>query len=369
MSETSVNTVPESVVNTVRVNSEPQKVVFGEIGGFKNFRDNPLTVEEAIQKSGSDFTVKKEHIVRVADEDWDRFVKGDFSTVSLNGSNLIQTHCATVRTDNGRNLGIVGKDYGVVQNSTAFEFIDLIVNGMAGGDANKAVITSCGTLGGGAQMFVSAKMPTDMHIGDSDVEDYILFVNSHDGSYSVQVLFTPVRVICQNTLNLALSTAKNKFTFKHTSRVETRLDLQQQENMERAISVLKLHERFKEEFVARLSALATERVSEADVTKFAAMLYLTAPQMELVNKNNGSIEGVEEISSRTRNNINTLVNSIHNGVGQNVNEGTKFWLINGLTTFYANEKRWKSSDEKFTSIFGGSANRKLQTAFDYVQSL
>lgn len=347
----------------VTVLSEPSQVVFNQIGGFKTF-NTPLTIEEAIQQSGCDFKVRKDHLLRVNEEDWDKMIEGDFSSISLDRNHLINSHFATVREDNGRNLGIVGKDYGVVQNSNAFKFIDFILNGSAGADkSNLPVITSCGSLNGGAQMFVSAKLPTDLRIGESDVNDYILFTNSHDGTYSVQVMFTPVRVVCQNTLNLALSTAKNKLVFKHTRLAEGRLDLENKDNLERAMSVLKMHEHFKGEFVEKLNSLATQSIEKDDVVKFVSALYLNPVQLEAVRKNNYILDGVEEVSSRARNQVYAVMNSVESGIGQDINRGSKLWLLNGLTTYISNEKKWKSGDDKFTSIIGGSANRKVQDAY------
>lgn len=355
---------------SISMTSAPQSVVFQSMGGFKNFAE-PKTIAEAISESGADFSVRKDHLIRISDEDWDNLRNGNGGNITIGAENLIHSHCATVREDNGNNLGVVGSNYGVVQNADAFKFVDFIVNGMAGGEGNKAVITSCGTLNGGSRMFVSAKLPNSMRVsGDnSRIDDYLLFTNSHDGSYAVQVMFTPVRVVCQNTLNLALRTAKNKLVYKHTRLVEDRMDLENTENMRKAIEVLKMHEIYKEEFIANLENLVRQKVDEKMVMKFASSVFLTNAQMTALEKNNFVLEGVEEVSTRAKNSIETLLASINNGVGQDSNRGTKLWLHNGLTTFLSNEKKWKTNDDKFNSLYGGSANRKVQDAFEMLNAM
>ena len=358
-------------METISTLKEPETVVFNSMGGFKNF-DTPKSVSEAIVESGADFTVKKEHLIRVSETEWDALAKGNaVVNLQLTKNNLVHSHCATVREDNGTNLGVVGSNYGVVQNKDAFKFVDFIVNGMAGGDGNKAVITSCGTLGGGSRMFVSAKLPNSMKIsGDnSPIDDYLLFTNSHDGSFAVQVLFTPVRVVCQNTLNLALRTAKNKLIFKHTRLVSDRIDIENTENMRKAIAVLKMHEVYKEEFVANLENLVAQKVTERQMIQFASSVFLSNAQMVALEKNNFVLEGIDEVSTRTKNSIQTLMESINNGVGQDSNRGTKLWLHNGLTTFLSNEKKWKTNDDKFNSLYGGSANKKVQEAFEMLNAM
>lgn len=364
------NTSAMAVSNTISMTSSPTSVVFQSIGGFKNFAQ-PKTVAEAIEESGANFSVRKDHLIRVSDAEWDALKNGNGGNIEISLQNLVHSHCCTVREDDGTNLGVVGKDYGVVQNGDAFKFVDFIVNGMAGGDGNKAVITSCGTLNGGSRMFVSAKLPNSMRVsGDnSQIDDYLLFTNSHDGSYAVQVLFTPVRVVCQNTLNLALRTAKNKLTYKHTRLVTDRLDLENTENMRKAIEVLKMHEIYKEEFIANLENLVKQKVTDKQIMQFASSVFLSNAQMLALEKNNMVLDGVEEVSTRAKNSIEALLTSIERGVGQDTNRGTKLWLHNGLTTFLSNEKKWKTNDDKFNSLYGGSANKKVQDAFEMLYAM
>lgn len=112
---------------------------------------------------------------------------------------------------------MVGKDYTPVQNREAFEFFDPIVG------ENAAVYHTAGALGEGERVWVLAKLPGDIRVvGDDIAHKYLLLSNSHDGNSAVQIKFTPIRVVCQNTLTMALREGP-ALRIPHTRDVRERL--------------------------------------------------------------------------------------------------------------------------------------------------
>ncbi len=129
---------------------------------------------------------------------------------------LIPNATANVRNSDGKPLGIVGDRYKVVQNEDAFRFTDSLLG-------EGVTYETAGSLRGGKIIWLLAKMPEDVTILGDTVTPYMVFTNTHDGSGSVKVAMTPIRVICQNTLNLAIKKADRIWTARHTGSIEYRL--------------------------------------------------------------------------------------------------------------------------------------------------
>jgi phage/plasmid-like protein (TIGR03299 family) len=156
--------------------------------GLGTVLDDPPTSAEAIKAAGLDWTVSKKPL----------FAADKKSVLA------VPDRYAVVRDEQWGNpdclvFGIVGKHYTPLQNRDAFEFFDPIVKD------GRATYETAGALGEGEKVWILAKLPGEMRVVRHDVvEKYLLLSNSHDGTSSVQVKFTPVRVVCQNTLTMAL---------------------------------------------------------------------------------------------------------------------------------------------------------------------
>jgi len=128
---------------------------------------------------------------------------------------------ANVRSDNHEVLGVVSTWYKPVQNTEAFDFVDSLV---ADGSIR---YESAGSLKGGKSVWLLARMPRDLTVAQGDtLQRYILFVNGHDGLRAVRVMPTSVRVVCQNTLNLALNhaNAERTLVIPHVGNIRRKLD-------------------------------------------------------------------------------------------------------------------------------------------------
>lgn len=124
-----------------------------------------------------------------------------------------------MRTDTQQVLGVVGKDYQIVQNRDVFLFFDSIV-----GAAEKVKYETAGALGNGERIFITAKLPDYIRVGKDDlIEQYVFLTTSHDGYGSITAAFTPVRIVCQNTLNAAFRNQQNCIKIRHTASAIDRL--------------------------------------------------------------------------------------------------------------------------------------------------
>lgn len=128
---------------------------------------------------------------------------------------VVPGYKANIRDTDGACLGIVGSRYKVVQNEEAFAFTDNLI----GGDVR---YETAGSLQGGKKVWMLAKLP-ETKIVDDEVVPYMCFTNNHDGFGAIQVCMTPIRVVCNNTLNLALKGAKRKWSTIHKGDIQAKL--------------------------------------------------------------------------------------------------------------------------------------------------
>lgn len=346
-------------VNVATRPTEPKQLSWRLFG--TNF-DSPVTIEEGIKEAGLDYEVGSEPLIRAPKEVVDAIRNGQPITFNPTKDNIITSHKATFRTDNGANFGIVGSGYSVVPNSKAFEFINFIkeVSG------EEPLIETAGALGYGERMFVSCRLGADSYLNGNDdaVRNYVVFSNTFDGSGAVMAFFTPVRVICANTLNVAIQGATNKVVFKHTKNVMHRLDWEIGENRRKALEVFAKSVQFSKTFVDKMLDLKSQNVTTEQVRDITAQMYLSPTQFSLFAENNFKLDGVDEISTRTKNQILQLRDAVDLGVGQQEHRGSKLWLLNGITTMLHNEKKWKTPQDEFTSLIDGDGAKKVQKMYD-----
>lgn len=344
------------------VNVRPSEAIKSSWQLFGTSFDHPVTIEEAIKTAGLDYTVDAQPLLRVPKEVIDAILNGESVDFTPTRQNIITSHKSTFRTDNNSTLGVVGRDYGIVDNTKAFEFINFIkeVSG------EEPMIETAGALGYGERMFVTCRLGEDCYLnGNTDaVKNYVVFTNSHDGSGAVMAFFTPVRVICQNTLNIAIRGAVNKVVFKHTKNVNTRLDWEIEQNRKKALEVFSKSVQFSQTFIDRMLQLKSETLTSEEIRDITHKMYLTPKQFDLFTQNNFNLEGIDEISTRTKNQISAFKDALDFGIGQESYRGTKLWMLNGMTTLLQNEKKWKSEEDKFESIMGGDAAKKTQKMYD-----
>ena len=127
----------------------------------------------------------------------------------------IPGYVANTRSSDNSVLGVVSEKYQIVQNADAFAFTDALI----GEDCR---YETAGSLKNGKSVWMLAKLPRTKLL-DDDVDQYLCFNNSHNGMGAVRVFSTPVRVVCNNTLNIALSQASRFWSCKHMGKMEDKL--------------------------------------------------------------------------------------------------------------------------------------------------
>lgn len=152
--------------------------------------------------------------IKIAKLDW----KVVQYPVSANG-NIIPDTFANVRSDTNESLGVVKDRYTILQNDEAFSFVDDIIN-------NREVeckYETAGSLFNGRRVFMLVRLPDVKLVGD-DVENYMFFTNSHDGSSKMMAGISNIRVVCNNTLQLAMKNAKRTWFCRHTQGVKDKVE-------------------------------------------------------------------------------------------------------------------------------------------------
>lgn len=301
------------------------------------------TSAAAIAHAGLDFEVEKRRLFTPSSS----IVTQDFITA---GRLDIPDYCSTVRTDNDTVLGVVGKDYHIVQNRDAFSFFDSIV----GGDG--IMYETAGALGNGEKIFITAKLPDYIRVGKDDlIEKYLFLTTSHDGSGSITAAFTPIRIVCANTLNAAMQSKSNTVRIRHTSNAKDRL--------EQAHKVMGISDTLSSSLEAVFNYWTKTRISDQEVKKL--IQHAMAPSREVLKK---LTEGRnEELSACFNNMVDSAFEYAMSHPTQltDTTKGTVFGAYNAVTGYFQNVRKYKNDEAKVSSILmGGTGQLRGQTAFD-----
>lgn len=297
----------------------------------KLVQDHP-TSEEAIIYAGLDYEVQKQPIFTDSQDE-------------------IKDFFATVRTDTKQVLGVVGKKYEVVQNRTAFAFFDALVSRETGIEYETA-----GALGNGERIFITAKMPDYMTIGRKDaIEKYIFLTTSHDGSGSIMAAFTPVRIVCNNTLNMALRNHKNAVHIKHTANAA--------HNLREAARIIAVSNNIANQLEPMFNRWAKVRISDAETKKLIKLaMSPNAEVFQAIAEANTAFEFSKQFEKTCGDVIEYAFSSPTQLM--ETTAGTVFGAYNAITGYYQNVNSYKSPDHKLNSIMFGTALERTKKAFE-----
>lgn len=169
----------------------------------------------------------------------------------------IEGYKVNVRDTDRKVLGVVSDRYKIVQNREAFAFTDELL-----GEGVR--YETAGSLQNGRKVWMLARMPHEYIISGERISPYMVFFNSHDGSGAIKVALTPIRVVCQNTLNLALSTAKRSWSMIHTGNIQGK--------MQEARDTLFLAETYMDHLGKEFENLRKKKLTDKQVLDFIDLL-------------------------------------------------------------------------------------------------
>ena len=309
--------------------------------------DRYPTSAEAIQFAGLDYIVEKRPLFTYDTENHTADPDTDIIIPEIS----VPNYFATVRADTDQVLGVVGNDYEVVQNRDAFAFFDAIVGG---GDG--ILYETAGALGNGERIFITAKLPGYIRVGNDDlIEKYLFLTTSHDGFGSITAAFTPIRVVCNNTLHAALNNMSNCVKIRHTESAKERL-LQ-------AHKIMGLTNTMSNELNGIFNRWAHVRITDKELLKLVQQAM--APSKEVLQKVLDD-ENIDEYSSRF---INTVERVCEYGFTNETQQmqatkGTLFGAYNAITGYFQNVMHYKNDEAKLKSILFGNGFNKTQSAFN-----
>lgn len=260
---------------------------------------------------------------------------------------VIENKWGVQRSTDGSVLGIVSERYQPVQNHEAFQFIDSLV------DDGAAKYHTAGSLSNGKLIWLLAKFGDDIVIKgleDEAIKPFLLLGNSHDGSKALTVSITPIRVVCKNTLNLALKGAQRQWKAKH---VKGSLDA-----FNEAKKTLGLTHKYLQEFELQANNLIDTKVSEGQVEGLLSHLYPLAEDASPVS------------ITRAQNNRADILSLYKNAPNlQNVT-GTAWALLNAVGEYNDHgstvrlTKGWNESEARMRKALDTGLRDK---ALDWIQ--
>ena len=260
------------------------------------------------------------------------------------------SHRATYRKTDGSILGVVGPRYTPLQNKDAFDWFQPFL------DANECSIHTAGSLHEGQKVWVLAQLNRDNSeiVRGDEVCKFILLSNSHDGSTAIRVGYTPIRVVCVNTLAFAHSHTNSKLIrIRHTR--------SSQKNLE---SVRDIMDNINAEFEATAEQyrfLASRNFNQKDVEKYVKVVLGIEKTAD------------EDIKTRTRNIMDDILTRINGPKQSATNVSGTWWAAYNGFNEYLNYGKGRTTDNRLDSLwFGQNANDNmsaLKTAMEFANAV
>lgn len=309
--------------------------------GLGKVLEDAPTVEQAIKLAGLDWMVRKQPI-------------------HLADGTLLESAQATVRVENAldvdgnqivKELGVVSPRYTVLQNAESFGWFDPMVS------SGLVSLETAGALQAGKRIWIMARVVdkgSDIKIvGDDVVRKYILLSNSHDGSMSIRVGFTPVRVVCANTLAMAIQNgASQLIRLKHQKGAIVA--------MEQLREMMNLANRSFEATADQFRTLAAKNVANhSDLERYVKLCLDINPDLK-----------EDELSTRTKNQVMRVLELFTEGRGHDlVGVRGTYWAAYNAVTQYLTHEAGNSADTRYNSLWFGTNRERNEKALETAMAM
>jgi hypothetical protein len=187
----------------------------------------------------------------------------------------------------------------------------------------------------------------------------MLITTTHDGSGAVQCMFIPIRVVCNNTLNMALKNNTGRVKIRHTKNLQDKIN--------NAIDIMNLYKDYDAKLTFDLVRMAEKQVNKEMIDKALAYTFLTSEQ--IANFNGNKILLRNDLPAKTRNNLIYVQDYMEDGPGQEYSRGTAYWLYNGITSYLTNGKEYNTKEDRMTSLIDGNEYKIAQKAYNVINEL
>ncbi|MFN7958369.1 MAG: DUF932 domain-containing protein [Holophagaceae bacterium] len=300
--------------------------------------DQEFSSAEAIAAARLDYPVIKEQLYRLRPDLGPGYSEATEAWATING------HSQDI-------LGVVGEGYEVLQNREAFDFFDILLKESGG------KLQTAGAIGKGEKVWMLAKLPEIFYpIAGDGVEQFILGTTSHDGTMKTEVRFTDIRVVCQNTFNLAMQGSKGVISIRHTSQMRQKLEM--------AAMVLLRYRDHYDIVSDQFSKLASIKIDDIWIDEYLQRMI-------------GDPANVPDGRSRTimENKIKLIEGRLAFGKGVDLPgvHGTAWWALNAMVEFadFDMKAKGQAVDEsrRTNSILFGTAAEFKQEAFDTAMAM
>lgn len=293
---------------------------------------NAPTVNEMIDKAGLNWTIAK-HPLHYSETD-----------PSDRPNSQVDDYFALVRSTDGKCLDVVGKQYRPVQNKEAFKFFDEFVR------AGKAKMETAGSLRGGRYVWGLANLQSSFKLeGGDEVKGYLLMASPHESGKALIIKFTTIRVVCNNTLTLALKNGGNEFRMAHRCEFDNN-------TRERAKEVLGIARDQMSEFESNARKLKKLKLKEKDIKEVLANVYQPHISMKELNA---------DFDKKAKPSMKRVMDVLYNAPGADPTTG---WGVLNAVTYYADHVASRTTDKRmFNAWLGKTGHHKEMVLNDLLK--